>query len=51
MPLIGARTLTEVAGVSGTSVRRMWRAHGLKPHLIETFKVSRDPKFIEKLES
>ena len=44
------RTLAAVAGVSATSVRRIWRAHGLKPHLIETFKVSRDPKFVEKLE-
>ncbi len=45
-----ARTLAKVAGGSATSVRRVWRAHGLKPHLIETFKVSRDPKFVEKLE-
>jgi transposase len=44
------RTLAEAAGVGATSVRRVWRAHGLKPHLIETFKVSRDPKFVEKLE-
>ncbi len=45
-----ARTLAGVAGASATSVRRVWRAHGLKPHLIETFKVSRDPNFVEKLE-
>lgn len=38
------------AGVSERSVRRAWRAHGLKPHLIKSFKVSRDPKFAEKLE-
>ncbi len=44
------RTLAEVAGVSATTVRRVWHAHGLKPHLVETFKVSRDPKFVEKLE-
>jgi hypothetical protein len=31
-------------------VFKVWRAHGLKPHLVETFKVSRDPKFVEKLE-
>jgi hypothetical protein len=30
--------------------RAAWRAHGLKPHLIETFTVSRDPQFAEKLE-
>ena len=34
------RTLAEVAGVSATTVRRIWHAHGLKPHLVETFKVS-----------
>jgi len=28
----------------------VWRAHGLKPHRAKTFKVSRDPKFVEKLE-
>jgi len=44
------RTLAEVAGVGATTVRRVWQAHGLKPHLIETFKVSRDPEFAEKLE-
>lgn len=27
-----------------------WRANGLKPHLIHSFKVSRDPQFVEKLE-
>jgi hypothetical protein len=31
-------------------VLKVWRANGLKPHLVETFKVSRDPKFVEKLE-
>ena len=44
------RTLAKRAKVGATTVRRIWRAHGLKPHLIETFKVSRDPKFVEKLE-
>ncbi len=32
------------------SVRRVWKRHGLKPHLVRTFKVSNDPKFVEKLE-
>ena len=45
-----ARTMARAAGVSERSVRRVWRAHGLKPHRLETFKVSRDPKFVEKLE-
>lgn len=44
------RTMAKTADVGATTVRRIWQAHGLKPHLIETFKVSRDPKFVEKLE-
>ena len=44
------RTLAQVAGVSDTTVQRIWKAHGLKPHLVRGFKVSRDPKFVEKLE-
>lgn len=35
--------------MSASSVRRIWRAHGLKPHLIRTFKLSRDPEFAAKL--
>ncbi len=41
--------MADALGVSQSSVSRHWRAQGLKPHLIETFKVSRDPKFVEKL--
>ncbi len=37
-------------GISEASVRRIWRAHGLKPHRVETFKISNDPQFAEKLE-
>lgn len=37
-------------GVSAASVSRHWCAKGLKPHLVRGFKVSRDPKFVEKLE-
>src|SRR5499425_105187 len=44
------RTMAKAAGVSEASVRRIWRAHGLKPHLIKTFKVSNDPEFVQKLE-
>ena len=44
------RTLAEATGVSASTIRRVWQAHGLKPHRVETFKVSRDPRFIEKLE-
>jgi transposase len=44
------RTLAAVAGVSDTTVQRIWKAHGLKPHRVKRFKVSRDLKFVEKLE-
>ena len=44
------RTLAAKLGVSAASVSRHWRANGLKPHLVRGFKVSRDPKFVEKLE-
>ena len=44
------RTLAVVAGVSDTAVQRVWRALGLKPHRVRRFKVSRDPRFAEKLE-
>ena len=44
------RKLAAQLGISDTTVLKVWRANGLKPHLVETFKVSRDPEFIEKLE-
>ena len=44
------RSLAKVVGVSDTMVHRVWRKHGLKPHLVRSFKVSRDTKFVEKLE-
>jgi transposase len=43
------RSMAEKAAVSEATVRRIWRAHGLKPHLSRTFKVSNDPQFAEKL--
>ena len=42
--------MAQTCGVSKASVQRIWRAHGLKPHLVKTFKLSNDPHFIEKLE-
>ena len=45
-----ARSMAKSAGISYTSVQRIWRAHGLKPHLIKTFKVSRDKNFASKVE-
>lgn len=44
------RTLARALGISEATVRRVWHAHGLKPHLVDTFKISRDPLFVEKLE-
>jgi transposase len=44
------RSMAAELGVSAASVSRHWRAHGLKPHLVRGFKISRDPQFIEKLE-
>ena len=44
------RTLAKAVGVSDTTGLRVRQSHGLKPHRVDTFKVSRDPKFAEKLE-
>jgi len=43
------RTLAKEIGVSHVTVARVWEAHGLQPHRIKTFKLSRDPRFVEKL--
>jgi len=43
------RMMAKEAGVSQDSVVRIWHAFGLKPHLEETFKLSKDPYFIEKV--
>jgi transposase len=45
------RSMAQAVGLSEKSVRRIWRRHGLKPHLARTFKVSNDPQFAEKLEA
>jgi transposase len=45
------RSMAKAAGVSERSVRRIWRLHGLKPHVARTFKVSNDPQFAAKLEA
>ena len=44
-----ARMLAKELGVGHTTVQRVWREHGLKPHLTRTFKLSNDPKFAEKV--
>ena len=47
--LWSTRTLAEELGVSQSMVHRVWRANGLKPHKVKTFKLSNDPHFEEKL--
>ena len=44
------RAMAREVGISEASVRRIWHAHGLKPHRVESFKISRDPEFAAKLE-
>lgn len=44
------RKMAKICGVSKASIQRVWHANGLKPHLIKSFKLSRDPRFVEKLE-
>jgi transposase len=43
------RLMAAEAGVHPTTISRIWRAHGLQPHRIDYFKVSTDPRFVEKL--
>lgn len=43
------RRMALAQGVSPMSIQRIWHQHGLKPHLIKTFKVSRDKQFVQKL--
>jgi transposase len=45
------RSMAAAVQLSEATVRRIWHKHGLKPHLVETFKVSKDPRFAEKLEA
>jgi transposase len=45
------RMMAEAAGVSLRSVQRIWAAHKLQPHRVRTFKRSRDPTFLAKLEA
>jgi transposase len=43
------RSMAAAAGLSHSSIQRIWKAHGIKPHLRRTFKLSRDPAFAEKV--
>lgn len=42
-------TMAGATGLSESTIGRIWREHGLKPHRVETFKLSNDPRFVEKL--
>jgi transposase len=42
--------MAKAAGISVSSVQRIWRSHGLRPHLVRRFKLSNDPQFAAKLE-
>ncbi len=43
------RSMAKAQGVSPATIQRIWDAHGLKPHLVRTFKLSKDPQFVQKL--
>ena len=43
------RSMARAQGVSAASVQRIWSAHGPRPHRVKTFKISRDPNFVDKL--
>ena len=43
------RTMAAAQGISKSTVSKIWRSHNIRPHRTETFKLSRDPKFLEKL--
>lgn len=44
------RDMAKVVATSASTVRRIWQRNGLKPHLVRTFKLSRDPEFAQKLD-
>jgi transposase len=44
------RSLAQAVGISPSSVQRIWAAHALKPHRVKTFKLSRDKRFVEKVQ-
>jgi len=44
-------TMAREMGISDSTVGRIWRANGLKPHRVDSFKVSNDPEFANKLEA
>ena len=43
------RLMAEVTGLHHSTIARIWKAHGLQPHRVRTFKLSTDPEFVQKL--
>jgi transposase len=43
------RSMAQASGLSQSTISRIWRTFGLKPHMVETFKLSTDPQFIDKV--
>jgi transposase len=43
------RSMADAQGLSEATIRRIWKQHNLKPHLVKTFKLSRDKHFLDKL--
>ncbi|PWI04639.1 IS630 family transposase, partial [Streptomyces sp. NWU339] len=43
------RSMAQATGLSQSTVSRIWRTFGLKPHMVDTFKLSTDPQFIDKV--
>jgi transposase len=43
------RMMAKTVGIGASTVQRIWKAHGLQPHRIRRFKLSKDPRFAEKL--
>lgn len=41
--------MAKASGLAPSTIHRIWHEHGLKPHRVETFKLSNDPKFVEKV--
>lgn len=44
------RSMATATGLSPATIRRIWKQYGLKPHLVRSFKLSRDPRFVDKLQ-
>ena len=49
---VGSRIIAQKSNLhlSPATIRRIWKQHGLKPHLLRSFKLSRDPRFVDKLQ-